>query len=333
MDRDELIDFYKDFYKLDCVPDVVQKSFYMYDDDIFVASLFDQDFVDQYIIEDKIKNLHLQYYDKSSLSTVYAIPFLQKAECLSVNVLRLINYQRYVHPSSIDSLDVEKMQFVFGADPVLFQKMLKMYELYTNESYKVINKLPKKREHKLSAYVIVGVPNSGKSTLAKKIVEQNSQIPTRIVDSDIFIQRYADEHHLSFNQAYDELTEKNLWVPVVDIPFNNEISRAISNGENIVICRTGLSKKNRDRILERIDKSYNIRMSVLLLSLPKALEVNQKRTDRTLPEEKILQFANRTNIPRPYEYDGSLYISVDYEPVRTLSLTPEVEKNHASMER
>lgn len=332
MDRKELIEFYQEFYQVDHLPDIVNKSLHIPDDDVFVASLFDQDFVDEFIIENRVKNLNLLYYDKASLSTVYAIPFLEQADCLSVNVLRLINYQRYIHPSSVDALDIEKMQFVFGPDPVLFQKILKMYELYTGEKYKVVPTIPKTRERKLSAYVIVGVPNSGKSTLAKSIVD-NINEPVRLIDSDNYIQQYADEHKMTFNQAYDTLTEKNLWAPVVDIPLNNAIASAITNKENIVICRTGLSKKNRDRILERISKNYNIKMSVLLLSLPKALEVNQQRTDRTLPEERILQFANRTNIPRPYEYDKLFYVVVDHSSVETMSLTAVKTNERAGIER
>lgn len=310
MDRQYVIEAYRDFYQISDVPPAVEEAMQTPKDDVFIASLFDADFVHDNITSPEVINIvsKFKYYDKSNMAMLQAIPFLETYGLLSVDTLRLIAFQYYVVPTIAEP---EKVQYVFGKEPQFLQKLLDLHTCYSGTHYMVINNIPKERTNHLQAHIVVGVPNAGKTTFAQQL--QEKVLPDAVlIDSDYYINAYAEQHHMSFREAYNSITANNLWGPLIDEDIKSNLIEAQKDERHIIICRTGLTKKERDRISNLIGANYDKNMNVMILSLDKALELNDKDVDKRLPEEQVVYLANRSSFPRPYEYTNLNAVYVNH---------------------
>jgi adenylate kinase family enzyme len=309
VDRQYVIEAYKDFYQLNDVPPTVKQAIETPKDDVFVASLFDADFVHDHITSPEVINIvsKFRYYDKSNMAMLQGIPFLETYGLLSVDTLRLIAFQYYVVPTIAEP---DKVQYVFGKEPQFLQKLLDLHTCYSGVHYMVINNIPKERPNYLQAHIIVGVPHAGKTTFAHQL--QEKVLPNSLlIDSDKYIDAYAEQHHISFREAYDSISANNLW-DHIDEDISQNLIEAQKEERHIIICRTGLTKKERDKISNLIGANYDKNMNVMILSLDKALELNDKDVNRRLPEEQVIYLANRASFPRPYEYTNLNAVYVNH---------------------
>jgi len=312
VDRQYVIEAYKDFYQLSDVPPAVKEAIKTPKDDVFIASLFDADFVHDNITSPEVISIvsKFKYYDKSNMAMLQAIPFLETYGLLSTDTLRLIAFQYYVVPTIAEP---EKVQYVFGKEPQFLQKLLDLHTCYTGVHYMVINNIPKERPNYLQAHIVVGVPHAGKTTFAQQL--QEKVLPDALlIDSDKYIDAYAEQHHMSFREAYNSITANNLW-DHIDEDINQHLIEAQRDERHIIICRTGLTKRERDKISNLIGANYDKNMDVMILSLDKALELNDKDVDRQLPEEQVIYLANRSSFPRPYEYTNLNAVYVNHAAI------------------
>jgi len=202
------------------------------------------------------------------------------------------------------------VQYVFGKEPQFLQKLLDVHTCYTGVHYMVINNIPKERPNYLQAHIVVGVPHAGKTTFAQQL--QEKVLPDALlIDSDKYIDAYAEQHHMSFREAYNSITANNLW-DHIDEDIKQHLIEAQRDERHIIICRTGLTKRERDKISNLIGANYDKNMDVMILSLDKALELNDKDVDRQLPEEQVIYLANRSSFPRPYEYTNLNAVYVNH---------------------
>jgi len=99
-------------------------------------------------------------------------------------------------------------------------------------------------------YLMVGLPGSGKSTyISNEILNplrHNPNAPV-VLSTDNIIEARAKAQGKTYDQVFkNEINE-------AQIQFFNDFNAAVSEGKNIIIDRTNLTKKSRQRFLSEAD--------------------------------------------------------------------------------
>lgn len=128
---------------------------------------------------------------------------------------------------------------------------------------------------------LVGAPGSGKSTWRAKYLEKNPTRKVSTISSDDLIDAYAAERGLTYSQAHREIDMNAL-----DKQCMAALRVAVARGEDVIIDRTNMRKKPRNRFLSHVSKRYT-RVSVLFAVDCEDLRVRlierQKKTGKHVP--------------------------------------------------
>lgn len=131
-------------------------------------------------------------------------------------------------------------------------------------------------------FFLVGLPASGKSFLANKLVEEEN---ATIISSDEYRKReYGSEEIQGDNKKLFELIHK-------------DTIELLKNGKSVVFDSTGLSYKNRKAFLDKLAE-INVGKICILLATPYevCIERNKNRT-RNVPESVIKRMRENFNVP------------------------------------
>lgn len=95
--------------------------------------------------------------------------------------------------------------------------------------------------------LMVGLPGSGKSTYISKYYKDGYVI----ISSDDLIQEKADELGKTYDDVFsDYIGDASKYANIL-------LDKAIKDRKNIIIDKTNMSKKARNRVLSRIPTGYN----------------------------------------------------------------------------
>lgn len=142
--------------------------------------------------------------------------------------------------------------------------------------------------------VLIGVPGSGKTTLALKIAEKG------------FHYLNADSIRL---ELYGNEIEQGDKEEVFSI-FFQRLESAMGEGKNIIIDNTNLNPKQRKPIIDRAEKYEYQDVQLWLLDIPLdvCLERNKSR-ERVVPEDIIANmFMELNRSGRPKRMEGKVVI-------------------------
>ncbi len=155
--------------------------------------------------------------------------------------------------------------------------MIKKFNDFVNES--INDKL------KLKVLFLCGLPNSGKSTVIKKL----SYIPFHNIDMDKFLKLFADKEGVDLDLRYDapDLSKKtNLRIISRDLATDKMLS-AINSLLAIVVDGTGRDPMLMINQMKTYEKwGYDTAMLYVDIDLKTALKRNEVR-DRKVPEKVI----------------------------------------------
>lgn len=104
---------------------------------------------------------------------------------------------------------------------------------------------------------LVGVPASGKSTWRASYLVDNPDRDTVTVSSDDMIEAYAAERGMNYSQAHREIDMNEL-----DKRCSAAVRVAVARGQDVIIDRTNMRFKPRNRFLSQVTKRYT-RVAVL----------------------------------------------------------------------
>jgi len=121
------------------------------------------------------------------------------------------------------------------------------------------------------AYILVGLPGSGKSTWIKNNVDSSFSI----ISTDNIIEKIAKQQ----NKTYSEVFNDN--IKYATQQMNHDLDLAIKQGKNIVWDQTNLSAKKRASILNRIPKNYKKICVLFDVPLPVLYDRLYKRGNET----------------------------------------------------
>lgn len=135
-------------------------------------------------------------------------------------------------------------------------------------------------------YVMIGLPASGKSTIAKEIAKQEN---AEIISTDELRKELLNDINSQENNN------------LIFTEAENRLKANIKNGKNVIFDATNINYKKRRHLLNRFNK-YNVEKIAILVATPyeECLERNAKR-ERKVPEEVITRMYHNFYIPQYYE--------------------------------
>ncbi|HEY9793423.1 MAG TPA: ATP-binding protein [Candidatus Obscuribacterales bacterium] len=142
--------------------------------------------------------------------------------------------------------------------------------------------------------LLVGVPGSGKTTLAQRLVDRG------------YVWLNADQirHEVHGDEGDQSKSE------VVFGIFFSRLEEALEKGQDVVIDNTNINQKHRSPILQRAIKAgyQDIQLWVLDVPLEVCLERNKTR-NRQIPDEIVTNYYNTLQgHGKPRKHEGKLVI-------------------------
>ncbi len=136
-----------------------------------------------------------------------------------------------------------------------------------------------------TCYLMVGMPNVGKSTFVKKELSG-----LEVVSRDEELMKYGKEKFgdISYSEIWKNLTPVDH--KIIDDMVDNRIRRLQEEGKDFVVDMTLLSKKSRKKMYDKIDKDYKIRIVNLITGFDTILKRNKERAEREgkyIPEDVL----------------------------------------------
>ena len=153
------------------------------------------------------------------------------------------------------------------------------------------------------AYILIGVPASGKSTWVSQ--QSFDRKKTVIASTDDHIETYARDKKMSYNEAFheyiDEATNKMI----------DSVIDAIDQKFDIIWDQTSITKKSRSKKLKMIPKDYE--KIAVVFSIPKEDELKKRLTSRpgkVIPNRVMSQMIDHFEEPTKEEgFDRIIYIN------------------------
>lgn len=142
-------------------------------------------------------------------------------------------------------------------------------------------------------YTLIGIPGSGKSTIAKKYLSHCEIISTDEIRKELFgSAEIQDKGWLVFQTAY------------------SRVANTLEKGKDVVFDATNLTKKDRKKIL----KFEAIHIAIVMLTPIDICKQRNASRERKVPEEVIDRMSNKFTIPDALE--GFTYIYFADENVK-----------------
>ena len=142
-------------------------------------------------------------------------------------------------------------------------------------------------------YIMIGLPGSGKDTIAKKIQAVDRLKNVVLSSDDIRIELFGWEDQSKNGQVFEEM--------------NKRCKEYLSKGFNVIYNATNLNKKRRMALINEMKKYANINAILCLCPIGTIFERNLLRFERHIPEDKLLQMFRTMDIPMKYEGYNNIY--------------------------
>jgi len=135
--------------------------------------------------------------------------------------------------------------------------------------------------------MLCGLPTSGKSTFVSKLLEEPAYKNSVVLTTDSYIERVAKELNKTYNEVFeDSISEATRQLELALI-------EAKDRGKSLIWDQTNLTPKTRKKKLSKIPSSY-ARFAIWFdIALEDALERNQQRPGKMIPENVLRLMSER----------------------------------------
>ncbi len=139
--------------------------------------------------------------------------------------------------------------------------------------------------------MLCGIPTSGKSTFVEKLKKLDYWKDAVVLSTDNYIEKQAQRCGLTYNQIFDDV------IPDATRELELEFNMAKDKGKHIIWDQTNLSVKTRKKKLSKLSSSYRRDAVYFEISLEEALERNQLREGKFIPESILKRMWHQFEIP------------------------------------
>jgi len=166
----------------------------------------------------------------------------------------------------------------------------------------------KKGNPEAVVYVMVGVPRSGKSTIAK-MLSSKYLLPV-VSRDDILIQVLKEKtknlniEENSYNKLFSMAIEHDLHNDI-DKKFREKINDFVKNRQSFIVDKTNVTRKVRNPYTHL---SHYKKVAVVALTDLKETIKRGKDPNKYISQETILSFAKRLQLPMKGEFDEIQFI-------------------------
>lgn len=153
-------------------------------------------------------------------------------------------------------------------------------------------------------YILVGPPASGKSTWRESYLSKISD-PTAVLSTDDLIEDYATQNSMDYTQAFKEVSFADL-----EKTMFFKFREALVRSENIIVDRTNMRVKSRNRFLASVPKNYKKVAVVFEIDTPlllSRLHNRAKQTGKSIPEKNVLDMISTYQEPTMDEFDSIIF--------------------------
>jgi len=143
--------------------------------------------------------------------------------------------------------------------------------------------------------MLCGIPTSGKSTYVDKLLAMDYWKNSVVLSTDYFIEFYAKKQGKTYNEVFDEYIKEATQMMEMNINY------AINNGKDIIWDQTNLTAGSRRKKLRRLPAQYHRGVIYFEVSLEEALERNNHREGKFIPESILKRMYHQFEIPTTSE--------------------------------
>ncbi len=139
--------------------------------------------------------------------------------------------------------------------------------------------------------MLCGIPTSGKSTYVEKLKKLDYWKDAVVLSTDNYIEKQAQRLGLTYNQVFDDVIKD------ATRELEMEFNWSKSKGRNIIWDQTNLSVKTRKKKLSKLPSIYKRGVVYFTVSLEDALERNNHREGKFIPESILKRMYEQFAIP------------------------------------
>jgi len=139
--------------------------------------------------------------------------------------------------------------------------------------------------------MLCGIPTSGKSTYVEKLKKLDYWKDAVVLSTDNYIEKYAKRVGQTYNEVFDDI------IPEATRELELELNMAKEKGKNIIWDQTNLSVKTRKKKLSKLPSFYHRDAVYFVISLEEALERNEHREGKFIPESILKRMWHQFEIP------------------------------------
>ena len=147
----------------------------------------------------------------------------------------------------------------------------------------------------MECVMLCGIPTSGKSTYVDKLLAMDYWKNSVVLSTDYFIEFYAKKQDKTYNEVFDEYIKEATQMMEMNIKY------AIDNGKDIIWDQTNLTAGSRRKKLRRLPAQYHRGVIYFEVSLEEALERNNHREGKFIPESILKRMYHQFEIPTTSE--------------------------------
>lgn len=141
------------------------------------------------------------------------------------------------------------------------------------------------------AYILVGLPGSGKSTWTNEI---NRDGKFALISSDDHLERIARDSGKSYSDVFND------HIKAAGALMNADFRKAVADNRSIIWDQTNMTSKKRKGILQQIPNNYK-KIAVVFqidpVELERRLEKRGKETGKIIPNHILSSMAKSFEMP------------------------------------
>ena len=153
--------------------------------------------------------------------------------------------------------------------------------------------------------ILIGIPVKGKSTYVKKFIADNPDRNYVVLSTDDILADWGEEEGLGYSDAFKKYAGK------ADKKFKILFRQAKNTNSNIIVDRTNLTRKGRNKLLSQLPSTYHKIAIVFDIDpdeLKRRVDKREIETGKRVPDYVVKQMMGYYVPPTNAEFDEIIHV-------------------------